>query len=469
MKTMSFALFGAVILFVGCKKDNSETSIPLIEKAEDSYFVDIDSINKLFQGQAFETRGLSSSSSIAPFTLRNETVFYIVNHPNNTGWQIVSSDRRTPPILAESKQGSFSIDTENSGLFAWMMGVAEDMYAIRHAENANLSFSEDEISEHIHFWTKESSRSLDPHPENEGYWTGSSTSVTEVVDTIEHLTNTHWWQGDPYNKYCPLKTDGSGKRALAGCVAIAGAQMLYFLHDKWGIPQRMESTATCTGFVGNYYMTQGNLSATVWADMEPALCVVDACSNPHPEAVMIACIGTRMQMNYGNNGSAPDLSFADMVDYVFNQYGIDCDYASYSESCVKNSLINGLPVIVSAKEQWYPNWNLTIPGHAFLIDGYKRTRVKTTTHYTFHPYDPENYDPTSHPSYDVITYSSPEITSVKMNWGFWTQWYIDGDHNTEYLNDGWYTLTGDWYVTNNSNQYNYHYYRKILYNFSVIS
>ena len=465
---MYFALFGVVFLFVGCKKETTETSTPFIESVEDDYFVDIDSVNEFFSTTSLNTRGLTSSSSITPFIIRDETVFYIVNQPNNQGWRIVSSDRRTPPILAESRQGSFSMNTDNSGLFAWMMGVAEDMYVVRHSKNDDLSFSEEEISENIRFWSKEPSRSLDPQPEEEGYWVGTSTTITEVVDTIPHLTNTQWWQGDPYNKYCPLKTDGSGDRAPAGCVAIAGAQMLYFLHEKWGIPQLMESSATCTGFVGNYYMSQGNLSATVWDDMVPALCDSADCDNPHPEAVMIACVGTRMQTDYDNDGAAPKLSFADMIEYVFNQYGIDCDYDSYSENFVKNSLLTGLPVIISAKSQWYPNWNFNIPGHAFLIDGYKRTRVKTTTHHTFYPYDPENYDPSSHPSYDVITYSTPEITSIKMNWGYWTQWCIDEVHNTDYLNDGWYTLTGDWYVTNSGNQYNYQYYRKMLHNFSVI-
>lgn len=454
--------FFAVVLIVACKKDNSWQINQQSKSSYSDYFVDYHLVEDFFMRNNPHTRGefSSQSSSILPFSFRNETVFYIVNFPDNQGWQIVSSDQRTPAILAESPHGSFSLDTDNAGLYAWMIGIAEDMYAVRHAANTDLSFSEEEISCNTRFWSKEPSRSLDPHPEDDGAWVGTSTTVTEVYDTIPHLTSTQWAQRDPYNEYCPLTTNGTG-RAPAGCVAVAGAQMLYYLHDKWGVPEYMESSAYCSGYVGtgNYIMTQWNPTNTVWDDMITSLCY-GSCSHYHPESVMIARVGWLIGANYDNDGTSASMD--NLVDDVFNLYDIDCDYGSYSENAVKNSLLSGLPVIVGASRQWYPNWDFNIPGHAFLIDGYKRTRIKTTTHYTFIPNDPENYDPSTHPSYDVITYSSPEITSVKMNWGWRSQWYPN------YRNDGWYTLTGDWIVELNGNQVNYHYYRRMINNFSVI-
>lgn len=464
-----FIISSAVILFPGCTKDNDDILPPLIENTEDDYFVDINSVNALFQYSDSETRGLSSSSrsSTSSFIFRNETVFYIVNHPNNQGWKIISSDRRTPPVLAESPRGSFSMGTDNPGLLAWMVGVAEDMFAIRHAENVDLSFSEEEISANIRFWSREPSRSLDPHPEDDGEWAGTTTTITEVVDSIPHLTTTQWHQKDPYNRYCPLRTDIPTERAPAGCNAIAGSQMLYFLHEKWGIPQYMESKAYVSGYVGsgNYIMTQWYPSNTVWGDMIATICPNGCSSHDHVEGVMIARVGCLLGSQYGNEGTSASLH--DLVEDVFNQYGIDCDYGSYSETAVRNSLISGFPVIIGASSQWYPNWDFTIPSHSFLIDGYKRTRVKTTTHFVFVPNDPDNYDPSSHPSYDVITYSNPIITSIKMNWGWWTQWFTNA-YNPDYLNDGWYTLTGDWIVDVDEDELNYHYYRKMINNFSII-
>ena len=462
MRKLFLFFFSVTFLFVTCGKNNSELLNQPIESVSRDYFIDYHSVEDFSRMHCLNTRG--ASSSVSPFSFRNETVFYIVNYPDNQGWQIVSSDRRTPAILAESSQGHFSMETDNVSLYSWMMGVAEDLYAVRHSKNTDLSFSEDEIAAHVSFWSREPTRSLDPQPGDEGYWSASVVStVTEVVDSITHLTTTQWTQQEPYNQYCPLTTDGLD-HAPAGCIAVAGAQMLYYLHDKWGIPQYMVSSASCSGYVGNYNMCQWNPTSTVWDEMIEVFCP-GGCLHTHPESVMIAHVGTLLRSEYGNDGTSADLE--DLVEDVFNLFGINCNYGTYSESAVKNSLITGYPVIVGASSQWYPNWDFTIPSHSFLIDGYKRTRIKTTTHYTFIPYDPNNYELGSHPSYDVITYSTPEITSVKMNWGWWTQWYLS-DSNPTYKNDDWFTLTGDWVVDQDGDQVNYHYYRKMINDFSII-
>jgi len=62
MKAIYYLLFGAVILIVGCRKDETETSTPLIDSIKDVYFVDIDSVNEFFQGPFLNTRGQSSST-----------------------------------------------------------------------------------------------------------------------------------------------------------------------------------------------------------------------------------------------------------------------------------------------------------------------------------------------------------------------------------------------------------------------
>ena len=102
-------------------------------------------------------------------------------------------------------------------------------------------------------------------------------------------------------------------------------------------------------------------------------------------------------------------------------------------------------------------------GHSFLIDGYKRTRIHTTTHHYYA--DSEGTIIPGYPDYLTHSYTDPEITSIKMNWGWKSQW-----HNP-YLNDGWYMLTGGW-VANSGSQsdpdmHTYQYYRNIIYNFSL--
>ena len=93
-----------------------------------------------------------------------------------------------------------------------------------------------------------------------------------------------------------------------------------------------------------------------------------------------------------------------------------------------------------------------------------RTRTKTSTYHFWEPFDPENFQDLNneYASYTTISYSSPEITSIKINWGWWTQW-------TYYMNDGWYTLTGSWHTERrNGETNNYNYWRKMITNYSII-
>ena len=136
----------------------------------------------------------------------------------------------------------------------------------------------------------------------------------------------------------------------------------------------------------------------------------------------------------------------------------------YNETTVKNSLLSGLPVIVSACSALLPvfDWG---SGHCFVIDGYKRTRTRYTHHHVWVPDDPASfYDPNNeYASYTTTTYSSPQMTGIKINWGWWSQWRPNNP-----LNDGWYTLTGGWHtVLSDGTSSNYNYYRSMTYGFSI--
>lgn len=64
--------------------------------------------------------------------------------------------------------------------------------------------------------------------------------------------------------------------------------------------------------------------------------------------------------------------------------------------------------------------------------------------------------------YMTYTYSSPVITEIKINWGWWTQW-----KESDPVNDGWYTLTGNWYVHKGDDYYSYNHNLKMIHGFSV--
>lgn len=65
--------------------------------------------------------------------------------------------------------------------------------------------------------------------------------------------------------------------------------------------------------------------------------------------------------------------------------------------------------------------------------------------------------------YETYTYSSPQLTSIKINWGWYTQW----DENNP-VNDGWYSLTGGWTVIKGDNiTFDYNYQKYMTYGFGL--
>lgn len=63
--------------------------------------------------------------------------------------------------------------------------------------------------------------------------------------------------------------------------------------------------------------------------------------------------------------------------------------------------------------------------------------------------------------YSTYTYSSPEITGIKINWGWWSQWSYPPKNN------GWYALTGGWTVEKDDLRYDYNYNLSMIYGFAV--
>ncbi len=410
-----------------------------------------------------------SQASVEPYidNQDQDTLMYIVNYPQGQGWKVLSADSRTPAIIAEGDKGSFDLNGADGAVAAWMSCVATDMKRVRHARDEDLNFSDIEIACNKAFWTGEQPRIIIDDPiGNQGYWVETTTTQTEFVDSIAHMTP-HWSQRNPYNQYCPIKTEGPGGHAFAGCVAIAGANVLYYLHNRLGIPETMVDQATYDSNEHEWFFTGS--SDTIWASMDTTSRYGFAYSN-RPEALMIGYIGKTINMNYG--GGYSWVLPANLRTNLFYPNGIDCDHDGYDESIVANSLLNHIPVIITAT-------NLLIPVdfdiHCFVADAYKRTRIKYITwHHWVGPIplpDPGEssiiLEPGEYDDYNTYSYSSPAVTAIKINWGWCTQWH-DYDENGDDppLNDGWYSLTGNWTV-NNGGIYDYNHNRTMIYGFAT--
>ena len=457
-------IFLAIVLLMlaDCTKEPSPAKV-----SSDGSIVSQDNYVKIGQVLEFAARKhpLTKASGEPDFDVSpycgssGDTLLYIVNYGDNDGWQILSSDARTPAVIAEGETGSFSLTEGSPAVQVWLDCTAQDIAAVRRASDSELNFSKDEIAANKQVWGMRGDGDLEPITLDEGYWDFTVSSEVLVADSLEHMTP-HWDQEAPYNAYCPFRTDSTTARAPAGCVAIAAAEVLYYLHYKIGVPATMVNYGYSTGNINspNSYFTGS--STTVWDLMDGDNHLIN---NPaDEEALMIGYIGQVINMHYTNTYA---WTFpANIRTQLFPQCGLTCNHGSYNETVVKNNLNNQLPVIVTAS-------NLLVPTdfdiHCFVIDGYKKTYTKYTYYHYFVPDHPNSWVPT--PEYEpYYTYSqtTPKITQIKINWGWWTQWHKDNNNNGPY-NNGWYALTANWVVTHSGNTYSYNYHVSSIYDIAA--
>ena len=427
-----------------------------------SHFVSKSDVAALLRAQSNSTRAASDCEDdiICFEDDKHDTLLYACNKVDG-GWIVYASDTRVPAIIAESPSGTFSEAMENEAAYVWLQTIAEDIKVIKSLSDDKLNFSAEEIENNKKFW--KSISSPDEYMKEKNAKEGFSetrglpmaTGHYELVNTISHwenydyiprLTTTDWDQHAPFNIYCPYKSGSSSEHAPAGCVAIAGAQMLYFLHNKFGVPETAPSEAYVVGHVGSpHFGIQTNYTSTIWDDMTTN----DSCAAP-----LIADVGRRVDMDYGNNSSSAQTE--DLVDDVFAPYGISCTYSSYNVDTLCNKLILDIPVILRARAEE----NRGTVGHAFIADRYKRARLFTENVYYWvwdtTPPGAPLLPPDPLEIIDTII-SAPKIRMIGMNWG-WGSYYNNGE---------WYTLTGDWINHYRTDSLNWNKNRKMIYNFKV--
>ena len=466
-----------VLVLASCSdhiQEDLTSQIPetALQKATGDHFVSYSDVAALTNAESTSTR---ASSNVAPEikcitgVKTNDTLLYVCQKQEG-GWTVYSSDTRVPAIVAQSDEGSFDDLMKIEGAKLWIQSMADDMAMIRQLGDDKLNFTREEIENNKAFWesisspdefvkkmlkesaTRGGGHSLEPtDPEldsllHDGLWVfRESYTYTEVYDSVSRLTETNWHQFDPYNAYCPFKSDYSA-RVPAGCVAIAAAQILYFLHDKWGVPEKAPSQAYCNGNIYNYQgnWDQTNYTSDIWDSMNQL--------NDSSSAPLIANIGNRINMIYSNNFSGVYSSEC-LVEDVFNEYNISCNYDSFATGALLTTLSNGIPVYLDACSSTVSD------GHAFIADKYKRTRTVTANYYNWVYFSwPPNTPMPAIPEYIEYIYSSC-YDMIGMNWG----WEAD-------LNNNWFSLTGDWIAGSAGNvSYNWNVDRHMIYGFSVTS
>jgi len=281
----------------------------------------------------------------APRQSASGTALYIFNVEDDGGFVIVGGDDSTDAILGYTTQGRYDETTLPENCRAWLEQTEAELTAYqRHAATRPASAIK-----------KSAARQVSVHAR------------------IDPLIITTWNQGNSYND---TNTDGvynvhlpmiSGQYPCTGCVATAGAQVMYYY--QW--PQT--ATESVPGYTAS---SQANTSADLppiqfqWDKMQTSY----AYNDPNTEAVnavadlMLYC-GYAAQMNYGVGSSgASTLTLAQGMSAYFGynpdswKYVVRSNYSiSEWDELIYHELASARPIIYSGSYNG---------GHAFICDGY---------------------------------------------------------------------------------------------------
>lgn len=177
---------------------------------------------------------------------------------------------------------------------------------------------------------------------------------------VAPLLSCHWHQNSPYNDLAPVIEDGQIK-TVAGCVAIAAAQIAYYWRKDNPESTLMDTpTYPYGGAPVTYVIPKG--SPNNWELMRDAYTANDSPESRAAAAQLCYVIGTTSYLNYASSTGGNIHTARTAIN---SQYQLKSSYLSRSklsqeewEELLYNEVAKGQPVMCGGG------------GHAYVIDGY---------------------------------------------------------------------------------------------------
>ena len=444
-------LFASGILFASCSESLERADVDQAPECVNSFDVSLSEINRIDFSQMISPMTKSSgnlSKEITPIVVGADTLLYIINYENQSGWVIASGDKRSPLILAMGENDNFDISKipAHPGINVWLERMKDEIKFLKD----HPDYVPD--STYLRVWSAESEATKGGGGEHEGEWLQLVYTIVDYSDlhyNVDHFMSTHWGQEEPWNSCLPLDYEGS--RCPAGCMIVAGAQTAYYLHNKIGKP----TTAYQYGICNDYYnqspsISLYNSSSSVWNTMALDSSSTST-SGKQAVAALMADVGKKANANWNPNGTQASL---DGVRNYFSNYSVSCSAGSFDNETVLSEVLAEKPVIVALSSV-----NPSVIGdHTAVIDGILVYSERYTYYYqwmpmgTYPPVEPE-YPDLDHPELYVIGQAWGDNTSYyyRLNWGF-----DDG-----YLDQGYFLFGTQWGIasmryTPDAILYNFH-------------
>jgi hypothetical protein len=308
------------------------------------------------------TPGPFSPGAVQALTSQGQTIGYLMElHPQ--GFMILSAETEAVPEVFVSFSGDFA-SLEGHSLWAGILSYLKD-------GGDRSDFSRDSASRGGRTDREAGLRAADieRHERLWGILLGTQagfssyilTSLTE--EEVPPLLTSHWKQNFPYNLYTPLV---GGSRTLAGCVAVAMAQVMNY----WECPRQ--------GQGHHSYTWKGQ---TLSADFDHAYdwgWMLDSYDSGYTlaqaQAVgrLVSDVGISVDTYYGTEASSGEVNGNNALVNFF-KYSPDLhfvmrfsfpDWVSWFE-VFKSQMDIRRPVVLLTQTPDYSK------GHALVVDGYR--------------------------------------------------------------------------------------------------
>lgn len=338
-----------------------------ITKTSDGSVKDEYSISIVDIERYMELCGRNVKHLISPYLMGRDTCLFIVQADSE--WTVFSGDRRVNPIIAK---GNGVLNMNSTDEYVCVLNeMAKSICDVKHGggfvdENA------------LDLWEIISPRIRKKEPTKAGQekWVIRKFMVNSqmyVEKVVPHLISTRWGQDTPWNDKFPIdysvSSGSSIHRCKTGCVAVAVAQMFYYLHynSANGEPSRLYTDVSYNpfiygetsdiGFSKNKYTNDPQR----WNEM--ALTKEGPGNFKYVGDLMME-IGNSFGMTYSALGSGALMQNAGAL----RQFGLTCSSSTYNVGLLIKELDKQKPVIITGYSEK--------TGHCWIIDGYRREKTE---------------------------------------------------------------------------------------------
>lgn len=321
--------------------------------------------------------------NITPYVNQDDTIMYIVEMKDE--WIALSADRRVVPVLAGGPDKFPSLENKNNYEHITRLNVLIDNLSKIKKDEKYENKEYTDIWELIAPSYKNTQKKVKTRSGN-GKWVIRKFAINSQLTSeyTPHIIATKWGQTYPWNEGLPLQFDPDENREVycpTGCVAVAVAQMFYFMHydNRYNKPNRLYTNVswdtTITSATNNIHFSKSNPTSSSYRWDNMPLNYRDTYGkNPSYVRDLMMEIGycLNMKYSYSNSGTAFKQTYTNLQSH----FNVSCARSSYSRSYVISSIQNNKPLIVGALGH-ETQYNQEI-GHAWIIDGARIDKTEYT-------------------------------------------------------------------------------------------